>query len=243
MNMAYRNTFNLVAGKGEPKEQAELVTQILYGEYVEKIGVDGNWVKVKIIHDEYECFIDKKIFLSFKQEEFQNNKTLVSSPTSIIKNNDREKSVLAGSYLSAEKEDFDQNDARTYAFEEIKKYIDLWIDAPYLWGGRSIFGIDCSGFSQLVYRIVGIHIKRDAKQQVKEGKEIKLKDAQTGDLAFFTQKTDRVSHVGIIILENTKFLIAHASGQVRIDTLDENGILNRDSGEYSHTYHSVRTYL
>lgn len=108
----------------------------------------------------------------------------------------------------------------------------MYLNAPYLWGGRSPFGIDCSGLSQMAFRLSGINIKRDAWMQAESGENVHLLDeSQEGDLAFFDNEEGRITHVGIMVSKNR---IIHASGQVRIDAIDHQGIFNLDTKKYSH---------
>ncbi len=120
--------------------------------------------------------------------------------------------------------------------ENIRKFMVnqalMFFNAPYLWGGRSPFGIDCSGFSQIIYKMAGIKIPRDAKDQVHLGVAISfVEEALPGDLAFFDNDEGNITHVGIIWEKNK---IIHASGQVRIDNVDQFGIFNVDTKRYSH---------
>ncbi len=121
----------------------------------------------------------------------------------------------------------------------------LYLNAPYLWGGRTPFGIDCSGFSQMVYRLCGINILRDASQQAKQGENVSgLEESKEGDLAFFNNQEGRITHVGII-LDNEigdKKLIIHASGKLRIDNLDQRGICHVKTGEYTHEMCLIKRY-
>ena len=112
-----------------------------------------------------------------------------------------------------------------------------FINTPYLWGGKSVFGIDCSGFVQQVFKMFGIKLLRDAYLQAEQGESVSsIEEGRAGDLAFFQNEKGRVTHVGLI-LEKGK--IIHASGKVRIDTIDKEGIVT-ETGERTHIIHSVR---
>jgi cell wall-associated NlpC family hydrolase len=112
-----------------------------------------------------------------------------------------------------------------------------FLNSPYLWGGKSVFGIDCSGFVQQVLKMFGIKLLRDAYLQAEQGQPVQsLQEAKLGDLAFFQNEKGKVTHVGIMLDEGK---IIHASGQVRIDTLNKDGIVT-EAGERTHSLHSVR---
>ena len=117
----------------------------------------------------------------------------------------------------------------------------IFLNAPYLWGGRTPFGIDCSGFTQLIYRLHGMNLARDAYQQYESGKIITdIKEIEAGDLAFFENKSGKIVHVGIIMDNNQ---IIHASGKVRIDKLDEKGIFNVNKQKYTHKLKSIKKII
>lgn len=119
-----------------------------------------------------------------------------------------------------------------------------FLGTPYLWGGRSKGGIDCSGLSQVCFKAMDIWLPRDASQQATCGNEVCPCDIQRDDLAFFSSfstlhssLSTKITHVGICMGDGR---IIHASGEVRIDTLDSNGIFNEGAGEYSHRLHNIR---
>ena len=119
------------------------------------------------------------------------------------------------------------------------------LNAPYLWGGKNAMGMDCSGFTQVVYSVFGINLLRNAREQITQGTVVpSLSDAQPGDLAFFDHadrdpKATNISHVGILLDNKT---IIHCSGCVHIDTIDEQGIHLPD-GELTHHLVQIKRYL
>jgi cell wall-associated NlpC family hydrolase len=116
-----------------------------------------------------------------------------------------------------------------------------YLNAPYLWGGRTAFGIDCSGFTQMVFKLNGFKLLRDAWQQAELGEPLSfVEESHPGDLAFFDNEEGKITHVGLII-ENTQ--IIHASGKVRIDKLDHYGIFNGDTKKYSHHLRVIKRVI
>ncbi|MBK7268756.1 MAG: C40 family peptidase [Flavobacteriales bacterium] len=123
----------------------------------------------------------------------------------------------------------------------IDAYMHPFLGAPYLWGGRTPTGVDCSGLTQMLFMLMGIYLPRDAYQQAEEGDPVELVDlAEPGDLAFFDNAEGRITHVGIVLPERR---ILHASGRVRIDALDQEGIFDAEQGKYSHKLRLVKRVL
>src|SRR5690606_29904255 len=117
----------------------------------------------------------------------------------------------------------------------------MYLNAPYLWGGKTPFGIDCSGFTQMVYRLNGYFIPRDASQQAKRGEPVSfIEESEVGDLALVDNEEGDIIHVGIIMEHN---YISHAHGKVRIDRLDHLGILNIDTGRHTHKLRVIKKII
>ena len=133
-------------------------------------------------------------------------------------------------------------DAANAAFSDdsIQTIANKFINTPYLWGGRSVFGIDCSGFVQQVYRFFNKSLPRDAYEQATVGEVVGfLQEVQCGDLAFFDNEEGRIIHVGILFNSDT---IIHSAGKVRVDKIDTMGIVNTDTGERTHKLRIIKRY-
>lgn len=211
---------SIVPMRSEKSERSEMVSQILFGEVFEILEVDEKWVYVRMLHDRYEGWIDRKMYLEVTEEFIGKYKAEVSVLATevfniVVKDGDYgNKLVVSGSVFPF----FDATTKKmqiggdTYTL--VSKMKDVGIDSlrdliigyalmyyntPYLWGGRSPYGIDCSGLSQIVYRMAGIDLPRDASQQVTLGQNYSfLEEAMPGDLAFFGDETGAITHVGII---------------------------------------------
>lgn len=234
---------SIIPIRSEASESSELVSQLLFGEEVDVIERVDSWTKIKTLHDNYEGWVDTKM-LSAGHAPI--DCMIVTSATARIQTGNDIHTITRGSKLPVHKGTFSIGD-KDYKWlngeckspglpmpDAIKLILEMK-NSPYLWGGRTPFGIDCSGLSQLLYRLIGIEIPRDASQQISLGHEVFLTEAKAGDLAFF-QKNGKVTHVGILLDNKT---IIHASGWVRIDAIDVNGIYKDKTTEYTHDLVSV----
>jgi len=239
-----------------PSERAEMTTQLLFGESYSIIELSGNWAKIFTSFDSYEGWIDKKLITYINEDDF-NKYTNSSWPNcqKIISpiHNTSKNSILplvAGSSLPGLKSTGNlelNNNSFHYKHkilqadlngENVAIIAKQFTNAPYLWGGRTILGIDCSGLSQIAYKIAGVSIKRDASQQIEHGTSINfISEAKPGDLAFFDNDEGNIIHVGIMLNPNQ---IIHASGWVRIDRIDHQGIYNADINKYSHKLRVIK---
>ncbi len=252
---------SIVPCRKSPSDRSEMTSQLLFGETFEIVEEQQKWVNIKNSFDQYTSWIDKKQYQPITQKLYLKLKKEVS-PLSfelvqaiINTTDDTVLPIVMGSVLSGLKNSNIEIEKVSYKYEgqftnpssskkpreSIIECAFLYLNAPYLWGGRSPFGIDCSGFTQLVLKLNGINILRDASQQAAQGKAIDfVEEAAPGDLAFFDNDAGKIIHVGILIGNNK---IIHASGKVRVDKLDHYGIYNESKKAYSHQLRIIRSFI
>jgi len=249
---------SLVPVRKEPSDRSEMTTQLIFGDLVELVTAQGNWQEIRILDDGYTGWVDKKQLEILTDEEAL---LLNSSPFVLSTEAIHTATCSKGGYLNLvagsrlpyyqEKEFTISNCLFLFAGKvcipsrptssNIVSCAMSYLHAPYLWGGKSPLGIDCSGFTQMVYKLNGISLPRDAWQQALIGEPVATNEpTRTGDLAFFVNDQQKVVHVGLLLDDQR---IIHASGKVRIDTLDHQGILNVDTNQYSHQLFSIRRFF
>jgi len=239
----------------EPSDRSEIVSQILFGEHFEILETQKQWRKIKLHFDQYEGWIDEKQFQTISASEF---KTLSDLP--IVLNGDLVEYISYGnnqllpitlgasvSFLSQASINLNQMSFDGLKQEGIQAKSNLietafmYVNAPYLWGGKTPFGIDCSGFTQMVYKLNGYRLLRDASQQATQGVPLSfIEESEAGDLAFFENEEGKIIHVGIIMDDN---YIIHASGKVRIDRLDHQGIYNAELNKHTHKLRVIKKII
>ncbi|MBN2610851.1 MAG: C40 family peptidase [Bacteroidales bacterium] len=250
-----------VAVRNADAHRSEMTNQLLFGEVYRVLEDKSGWLKIESLHDHYSGWIDKSTATRLPENTLNKLSgipawTLDIKPIGITLEDGTVMQVLPGSTLPffdpakrmmiIEDRNLVINQRpETGAFKATRETIIrtalCFLNSPYLWGGRSLFGIDCSGFTQVVYRINHISLPRDACQQEAEGTPVVTpEDALPGDLAFFTDQTEKVSHVGIIV---EKGRIIHASGNVKINKLDAKGIFNAEINDYTHFLYGIRRII
>jgi hypothetical protein len=243
--------------RAEGNDRSEQVTQLLFGEHFEVLEKQEKWIRIRIHYDSYEGWIDHRQFTPISEDYFAeinaSHYHFCLEPSAALNFRDQSYLVVKGSVLPITSDEiFSSSTELDYQGETkpcglrggwnfVRQQALSYLNVPYLWGGRTHFGIDCSGFTQMVFRLAGYNINRDASQQVLQGDSVKdFSGINPGDLAFFASESGAITHVGIA-LEDHK--IIHASGRVRIDRLDSKGILDEQTNTYTHMLSDIRRLL
>lgn len=248
---------SIVPIRAEASDTSEMTSQLLFGEHFTILEHEKNWSKIRIYFDDYEGYIDNKQFEEISEDYFEklNAKTPIYSGEIIdfitSSTNDLLTIPLGARLPYFANNEFAINSVK-YKFEgtvfngklpksEIIQKAFAFINTPFLWGGKTPFGIDCSGFTQMVYKLCGYQLYRDAKQQATQGDVLSfIEESEPGDLAFFDNDEGEIIHVGIILND---YHIIHAHGKVRIDTLDHSGIFNADLQKHTHKLRVIRKLI
>ncbi len=243
-----------------PAHEAEMVNQLFFGDMVEILeSGKGNWSLVKGLSDNYEGWVNKQQLESVSEAEARDeNFSLIINDQTLheIRINDSKMFIPAGASLrqfsqgkgrlgkwefSYSGKDVVQKNQLKAGAAEISRLMRQWLNAPYLWGGRHAMGVDCSGLTQVLFKLMGINLPRDAWQQALEGTTVDfIQQSQPGDLAFFDDENGKIYHVGIVSGQGK---IIHASGIVKEDHLDAAGILNVASGNRTHQLRIIKRYF
>ena len=247
---------SVVPGRAEASDKSEMTTQLLFGDLFSIIEESDKFIHIKIQYDNYDCWICKKQYLPISKTEFieisNSPYHCVTDLVQVISYKKNFVPIVQGSSLPYYKNGEFKLDNNKVLFkgdistpgkigskDKIVEDALMYLNAPYLWGGRSPLGIDCSGLTQMVYRLQGVKLPRDAYQQAEIGRTLSfIEESEPGDLAFFDNQEGKITHVGIILKNNH---IIHASGRVRIDRIDQQGIFNSEIGNHTHKLRLIKS--
>jgi hypothetical protein len=241
--------------RSEPSDRSEIISQVLFGEHFTVLEQEKQWSKIELQFDNYEGWVDEKQFQIISENEFNqlSNEAIILNADLIEYITSTDNLLLpiplasSLSFLSnpgINKSAFDFEGMKISGIKPKSNLVNtsfMYLNAPYLWGGKTPFGIDCSGFTQMVYKLNGYKLLRDASQQATQGEALSfIEESEPGDLAFFDNEEGKIIHVGIIMDDN---YIIHASGKVRIDRLDHLGIYNAETNRHTHKLRVIKKII
>lgn len=249
-------TLSIVPVRKEPSDRAKQVTQWLFGETADVLERTLKWTRLRFHHDGYEGWVDDLQLTSAADgvdllpvrsaEQFMHVNTakgaLILPFGAVLPSYSNGTFEIGGERIGfAGRVPATLGHGTSMPVQLLLALKDQWLNTPYLWGGRSPAGVDCSGLTQMLFLLCGVRLPRDAYQQADIGTAVDLIDlVTTGDLAFFDNAEGRIIHVGIVLSERR---ILHASGRVRIDTLDQEGIFNSEERRYTHKLRLIKRVL
>lgn len=241
----------VVAQRLEPNHNCEMVSQLLFGDIFKIIDERKHWFKVRTAFDRYEGWISRVQCQLISEDNYSKLEGLspIYSADLVDFITDKQKGELLtipmGSNLSClQTLGYDYDGHSISEIQPKEKLINTafhYLNCPHLWGGKSPMGIDASGLTQMVYRINGYSLLRDANEQAKQGEALSfIEESEPGDLAFFDNSEGVIDHVGLIMADN---YIIHSSGKVRIDRLDHSGIYNTDLKLHTHKLRVIKKII
>jgi len=231
-------------------EASEMTSQLLYGDYFKVLEERKFWSRIRIAFDGCEGWVSNNQILLITEEEYKNleatKKTKFTSDLvsfAASDSNDLIPLVVGSSIQDTVLSHTCDGEliSRKQPKSSLVNTALLYLNAPFLWGGKTPFGIDCSGLTQMVYKINGYKLLRNASEQAKQGEPLSfIEESEPGDLAFFDTNEGVINHVGVIMQNN---YIIHSHGKVRIDRIDHTGIFNNETRNYTHKLRVIKKII
>ncbi|MBU2945258.1 C40 family peptidase [Zobellia uliginosa] len=229
-------------------ETSEMVSQLVYGEHFKVLERRKAWSRIRVAFDKFEGWVNNHQMILISEETYNDieSSDKVGYTSDLISFVETENSVLLPVILGSSTSNCDvlshSFDGKCNGHKKDKTQLIqtalLYLNAPYLWGGKTPFGIDAAGFTQMVYKINGYRLLRKAAEQSTQGHALSfIEETEAGDLAFFDNNEGEIYHVGIIMENN---YIIHVDGKVRIDRIDHTGIFNNETGSYTHKLRVIK---
>lgn len=241
---------SIVPLRNESSNTSELISQILYGEFFKVLEQQKKWSKIRLAFDKFEGWIDNKQYKVISEEQYNSiNSSEEKYATDLVEfvqdENEQLYPITIGSSLnclSFLNHSYDGHFTNGISKKDnLIKTAFLYLNAPSLNGGNTPFGIDCAGFTQMVYKLNGYKLLREVTQQAAEGEVLSfIEESEPGDLAFFDNTEGEIIHVGIIMKDN---YIIHSYGKVRIDRLDHSGIYNVETNTHTHKLRVIKKII
>jgi hypothetical protein len=242
--------------RSQPHHKAEMTSQLLFGEYciINETGVDG-FVHITVTYDGYKGWCQLAHITSVSNSMYNTNTGMLAGEwAGALLYNNQTMHIPFGSGLPYMQQQQIQSGADVFTYNGAVHHIPStitgqalqqvafnFLNTPYLWGGRSVFGTDCSGFTQTVFKFFNIALLRDAYQQATQGTVVDfLQQARCGDVAFFDNEAGDIVHVGILLND---YEIIHASGKVQVDNIDNGGIINKASGQRTQKLRIIKRFF
>ncbi|APG59623.1 NlpC/P60 family protein [Christiangramia salexigens] len=241
---------SIVPLRASASHGSEMTSQLLYGEHFKVLEERAQWSRIRNAFDDFEGWIDKKQFVKIEEAEYyalqeDNSRLSLDLIDYVTDSNGLLMPIPVGSVLNYTSQ-FNHK-FEGYSRNTIKpksEMIDsalLFLNAPQLAGGKTPFGLDNSGFTQMVYKLNGHKIHRSAVEQAKQGEPLSfIEECEPGDLAFFDDNDGIINHVGLMMKDN---YIIHVDGKVRIDRIDHSGIFNAELRRHTHKLRVIKKIL
>ncbi|MFC4094834.1 C40 family peptidase [Euzebyella saccharophila] len=242
---------SIVSVRNQANDSSEMVTQLLYGDHFKVLEERKYYSRIRVAHDNCEGWVQKQQFTYIEEETYSKieNEEELKHSCELVSFIETQDSILLPILLGSA---IAQSPMLSHTFDggyfngrrkkqSLVQTALLYLNAPFLYGGKSPFGIDASAFSQMVYKINGHQLLRSAAEQATQGQALSfIEESEAGDLAFFDNSDGEIVHVGIIMDNN---YIIHVDGKVRIDRLDHTGIFNTETSRYSYQLRVIKQII